>query len=107
MKQLNTEQANQCIQLSEELLELAQQQQWQRFEALQPQRDQLINQLVAKDYPANEADTVRQIVARIQALDAQTRTLIDACKQQTLAEIRGEAKTKKAVSAYQQTQRRY
>lgn len=107
MKQLNTEQANQCIQLSAELLQLAQQQQWQRFEALLVQRDRLINQLVSKDYPASEADAVRQIVARIQALDTQTRALTDACRQETLTELRTDATAKKAVSAYEKAQRRY
>jgi translation initiation factor 2B subunit (eIF-2B alpha/beta/delta family) len=107
LKQLNTEQAEQCIQLSELLLELAQQQQWQRFEALQPQRDRLINQLVAKDYPASQSAAIRLTVARIQALDNQTRALTDAFKQQTLTEIRTDATAKKAVSAYQKAQRRY
>tara|TARA_R110001583_G_scaffold195380_1_gene372449 strand:+ start:9590 stop:10024 length:435 start_codon:yes stop_codon:yes gene_type:complete len=107
LKQLNIEQAKQCIQLSEQLLELAQQQQWQHFEALLLQRDTLIMQIVAKDYPAEEANTVRALVGKLKALDAQIRPLAETAKLDALKALSADANQKKAASIYQKNQRRY
>lgn len=105
MKTLDIKQAQQCIELSQQLLELAETQEWQRFEALQPKRDALIRQIVAKDYPANEANTVRALVAKLKALDGKIQPLAEAAKLEALKAIRANANQKKAASAYQKNQR--
>jgi Spy/CpxP family protein refolding chaperone len=107
VKQLDSKQAQTCIHFSQLLLDLAQQQEWQRFEALLSKRDALIQQLVAKDYDVSEADAVRQLISRIKALDALTHTRVVATQGDTLQAIRSDAATKKAVNAYQKTQHRY
>ncbi|MEH6651602.1 MAG: flagellar protein FliT [Motiliproteus sp.] len=107
MKVLDVKKAQQCITLSEQLLELAQQGEWQQFEQMMQQRDKLITQLVAKDYPANEAGAVRHVIGRIKSFDSLTLPLAEAAKQQTLSDIRGESKKKKGVSAYKKARREY
>ena len=107
LKTLDTKQAQKCIHASKLLLELAQQADWKRFESLLAVRDKLITAFVAKDYPAEEAEAVRRVVARLQMLDGQIRPLAEVAKQKALLEIRGDSTKKKAVSAYKNAQKRY
>ncbi|MEH6470253.1 MAG: flagellar protein FliT [Halopseudomonas sp.] len=107
LKPLDSKAAQQCIVLSKLLLELAQKEEWQRFEALLAKRDRLLKPIVTQDYAASDADAVRGMVGQIQALDKQTQSLVETNKHRALESLRGDATKKKAVSAYQKAQRRY
>jgi len=104
---LKADTAKKAILLSELLLQLAKEGEWQRFEALLPQRDKVIAQLTTQQILANQADRVRDVINQIKMLDAQTHKLAATARQQVLGELRADAKQKQGISAYQKAQRRY
>lgn len=88
--------------LTEKILRAARNKEWQKVSEYQTQREAIGNECEALAPIADkqESDAIRQFVARIQKLDAETAKLIEQNKQELLKAHKEHNKGQKAVNAY-------
>ncbi|WP_271271781.1 flagellar protein FliT [Aliamphritea hakodatensis] len=90
------------LQLSEQVLQAAEEKDWPAVEALQQEREQLSKQAVASDIPQDKDTSLEaeELIRKVHQLDAKSLTLIEGNKQEVIQEKLRSNKRNKMAKAY-------
>ncbi|MEH6625173.1 MAG: flagellar protein FliT [Motiliproteus sp.] len=96
-----------CIEQSKALLSCAQNGEWEGLETKLQARDKMIETLLATNYSAEQAEDVRQAIARIKSSDKRLMALVQDNKDNAFKALKKSGTGKKMKAAYGKTQRPY
>ena len=89
-----------ALEQSEQMLELAQEGEWDKVEEIQKQHSSLIAELVSTNFEGTDIKQVRTAIENIQALDQQTEVLAQIRKEQIVKEKQQQDKADKMKKAF-------
>lgn len=92
---------------SEDILTLAEKNDWEQVETGLNKRDQQLHQVINQATPVEEASAVRDLVAEIQVVSAKITVLVETQRDVASAEINKQHKGKKMQNAYNKAKRSY
>lgn len=92
----------QALQLTEDMFQCAQNEQWDELTSLQQQRGDMLEHIFPLE-PENENEQAKTVLEQIIAVNQQTEVLCREARQALQVEISGLNKNKKAVAAYRST----
>ncbi|EAR60086.1 flagellar protein FliT [Neptuniibacter caesariensis] len=89
-----------AIQQSEQMLELAREEEWDKVEEIQKQHSTLITDLASANFEENDIHDARKAIENIQKLDQQTEALAQIRKEQIVKEKQQQDKADKMKKAF-------
>lgn len=98
---------NKALKHSEDILELAKEQDWEKVETELNQRDQQLRAVLNAQTPVSEAAQVKELATEIQKISAEITVLVESERNNISSEIKKQQKGKKMQAAYNKTKKPY
>ncbi|TCK18851.1 protein FliT [Thiogranum longum] len=100
MDSARREQLDEIVRLSREMLELAEELEWEKIAVLEVQRKQIVLECFQKPAKQQDAAEVAVVIREILSLNQQVTTLGKQCQTQLGTEIHSHNRGRAATSAY-------
>ncbi len=96
-----------ALKQSQEILKLAENKEWELLEIQLKQRDQILKEVLAQKIATEEANKVRELIAKIKETDTKISVFVESQRNAVSQEINKQQKGKKMQAAYNKTKRPY